>query len=371
MREIKQSTACNVMIFMVDSSDHVTGMTGLTLSVSISKNGGAFSTISPTVTERGNGWYNIALSSSDTDTLGDLVVRATATGADPAERVLNVVANVEADTYTIVNTNLDTTVSSRASQSSVNAIPTNPVLVTDTRLDNLDATISSRSTFVPAEDAVIVGTNTDKTGYSLSSTSEDSIASKVWSSTTRTLTSFGTLVSDIWNYSTRTLTDFSTSLAQSVWDVLESAISVVNSIGVKLKTNVDATISSRASQSSVNAIPTNPVLTTDTRLDNLDATISSRSTFDPATDTVTVGTNNDKNNYNLSATAIDAILDEVVEGSLTMRQVLRVFLSMLAGKCSGGGTTTISFRDVADTKDRIVMVVDSNGNRTSITLDGS
>lgn len=42
--------------------------------------------------------------------------------------------------------------------------------------------------------------------------------------------------------------------------------------------NLDATISSRATQTSVNAIPTNPLLTNDGRLDNLDATISSRST---------------------------------------------------------------------------------------------
>ncbi len=104
MREVKQSTAVNVMVFMADSSDHISGKTGLALSVEISKDGGAFSSISPTVTERGNGWYSIALSASDTDTLGDLVVRATAAGADPGERVLNVVANVEADSYGILST---------------------------------------------------------------------------------------------------------------------------------------------------------------------------------------------------------------------------------------------------------------------------
>ena len=45
--------------------------------------------------------------------------------------------------------------------------------------------------------------------------------------------------------------------------------------------NIDATISSRATQTSVNAIPTNPLLTTDSRLNNLanlDATVSSRAT---------------------------------------------------------------------------------------------
>lgn len=42
--------------------------------------------------------------------------------------------------------------------------------------------------------------------------------------------------------------------------------------------NLDATLSSRATQTSVNAIPTNPLLVNDSRLNNLDATISSRST---------------------------------------------------------------------------------------------
>ena len=41
--------------------------------------------------------------------------------------------------------NLDETISSRASQTSVNSIPTNPVLTDDSRLDNLDTTISSRA----------------------------------------------------------------------------------------------------------------------------------------------------------------------------------------------------------------------------------
>jgi len=39
----------------------------------------------------------------------------------------------------------------------------------------------------------------------------------------------------VWSSATRTLTAFSTSLAVSVWDVLESAISVASSIGVKVK----------------------------------------------------------------------------------------------------------------------------------------
>src|SRR4051812_24240518 len=90
MRSLKQSTAANVMVLMVDSADHVTGKTGLTLTITASKDGGAFGSITPTVTERGTGWYNLALTTAHTDTRGDLVLHLTATGADPADLVCRV-----------------------------------------------------------------------------------------------------------------------------------------------------------------------------------------------------------------------------------------------------------------------------------------
>jgi hypothetical protein len=73
----------------------------------------------------------------------------------------------------------------------------------------------------------------------------------------------------------------------------------------------------------------------------------------------------------LASDAVDEILDEPVEGSLTLRQAVRIVLAALAGKASGGGTSTITFRDVADAKARITATVDGNGNRTAITLDAS
>lgn len=73
----------------------------------------------------------------------------------------------------------------------------------------------------------------------------------------------------------------------------------------------------------------------------------------------------------LAADAVDEILDEVVEGSLTMRQILRVMLAALAGESTGGGTSTITFRDAADTKARITATVDGSRNRTAVTVDGT
>jgi hypothetical protein len=91
---LKQSTARNKMVLMIDSSDHITGKTSLTLTITASKDGAAFASISPTVTDRGSGWYELALTSGHTDTLGDLALHITSTGADPRDVAWQVVVDL-------------------------------------------------------------------------------------------------------------------------------------------------------------------------------------------------------------------------------------------------------------------------------------
>ena len=79
---------------------------------------------------------------------------------------------------------------------------------------------------------------------------------------------------------------------------------------------------------------------------------------------VTIGTVNA-----IAAAAIDAIWDEVMEGTLTARQGLRLTMSMLASKSSGGGTATLVYRDYGDTKARLTFTADADGNRTAVTSD--
>jgi hypothetical protein len=65
-----------------------------------------------------------------------------------------------------------------------------------------------------------------------------------------------------------------------------------------------------------------------------------------------------------------AVLEAVVEPGLTLRQALRLVAAATAGKLTGGGSTEVTIRNaVADSKDRIVATVDSNGNRTAIDYD--
>jgi hypothetical protein len=92
-----------------------------------------------------------------------------------------------------------------AIKTAVASIPNNPLLTTDNRLDNLNATISSRST-QSSVDGII--------------STLSGLISGIWSAGTRTLTNFGTLSSDIWSAGTRTLTGFGSLVSDitiSVW----------------------------------------------------------------------------------------------------------------------------------------------------------
>lgn len=62
---------------------------------------------------------------------------------------------------------------------------------------------------------------------------------------------------------------------------------------------------------------------------------------------------------------------DTVEGALTYDELLRIMLAVLAGISTGGGSTDIAFRNIADDADRVSATVDSEGNRDAITLDGS
>lgn len=72
---------------------------------------------------------------------------------------------------------------------------------------------------------------------------------------------------------------------------------------------------------------------------------------------------------NLNDITADNVLDAIVEGTYSLKEVLRIMSGVLAGKLSGGGTTTLTFRDLSDTLNRIVATVDSSGNRSAITID--
>lgn len=53
----------------------------------------------------------------------------------------------------------------------------------------------------------------------------------------------------------------------------------------------------------------------------------------------------------------------------TLEETLKLCLAALAGKLSGADTTTVTIRAADDSKARITATVDSDGNRSAVTLD--
>lgn len=76
-----------IPFFMVDVTDHVTGLAGLSPTVTISKAGGSFAAPAGSISEVGGagngfGWYLLTPTTADTGTASTFVLHAEATGAD-------------------------------------------------------------------------------------------------------------------------------------------------------------------------------------------------------------------------------------------------------------------------------------------------
>lgn len=71
------------------------------------------------------------------------------------------------------------------------------------------------------------------------------------------------------------------------------------------------------------------------------------------------------------AQIVAANIAGITDGSYDQQEMMRIMFAALSGKSSGGGGTTLTFRDPDDLKNRISETVDDNGNRTAVTRDGT
>lgn len=151
MYKLKQSQTARPLLFlMVDSADHVSAKTGLTPTVTLSKNGASFASPAGAVSEVGSGWYKVAPNATDTATLGPLLLHATASSADPVDVVFEVIAYDPEDGASLGLSRLDAAVSTRLASASYTTPPTvvqvrQEMDSNSTKLANLDAAVSSRA----------------------------------------------------------------------------------------------------------------------------------------------------------------------------------------------------------------------------------
>ena len=336
---LKQSTATDVELGpFIDDADGKTPETALTISQAdcqLIKNGGAAAqkNDATSATHLAGGHYKVPLNTTDTGTLGRLRLYVNESGALPIWRDFMV---VPANVYDSLVGGSD-------------------VLTADVTQWNGTNVASPATAGYPAV-TLKVGTGTGEASLSSGRINADvtHIATAAVSTTTAQL---GVNVVQISGDGTAA-------------DNEEAFFDGTGYAGGTIKLGVDALAISGDTTAANNAesffdgtgyAGTNNVIPTVTTVNGLAAGVITAAAI--ATGAIDADA--------LAADAVDEILDEVVEGTLTLRQILRIVLAVLAGESTGGGTSTITFRDNADTKARVSATIDGSRNRTAVTLDGS
>lgn len=179
MQLLKQSTAATVVLGpFVDDTDGKTAETGLTIAqadIRLSKNGAAFAQTnnSAGATHMENGYYSVPLDTTDTGTLGRVTVAVSESGALPVWREFHI---VPANTYDSIVSGSDyLQVDAHEIEGSDATDQINAAC--DTALTDYDAVIPADLptnfgdlAITATTGKVTVGTNDDKTGYSISGT---------------------------------------------------------------------------------------------------------------------------------------------------------------------------------------------------------
>lgn len=246
---------------------------------------------------------------------------------------------------------------------------------------SLAADIAVLSTYVDTEVAAIKA-KTDNLPASPAATgdipSASTVASAVWTNGTRTLTSSGSggaTAQEVWEYGTRTLSTnppTAGAIADAVWDEATTGHTTAGTFGEQAKTDIDAikakTDNLPASPAAVGDIPSatanaTAVWANSTRTLSSFGTLVS-SIWSNSTRTLTSGGGS-------GGATPQEIWEYILDGPFTAQHMLNIMFAVLSGKSIGGGTATPAFRDAQDTKNRASYTLDSNGNRTPVTRDGS
>lgn len=147
MHLLRQSTAATVLVGPVLDSTGAAVTTAVVGDFRIGKEGSTATLSGATVTHDGNGYYRIALTTSNTDTVGRLTIYSGNTSHSMGVRALMVLLPSVYDALVANATN------------SAGGLPT--------ATGAISTLAGAISTFNRSSETVTVGTNNDKTGYSL------------------------------------------------------------------------------------------------------------------------------------------------------------------------------------------------------------
>src|SRR3990167_251462 len=282
MAILKQGTTNTRLYKLIASSDHVSLIAGVDSRVRLSKAGQTFAVSGGTTKSIGFGWYRLLLTATDCNTLGDLAFYITGTSADDTDFVDQVSARVN-DDFTFPTTKGRSTDVSATGEVGIDwaniGSPTTAQNLSATNIDTDQVVASFSGAVNSVTSGVTVTTNNDKTGYSLSNPQAFNNTGTVFvlggtvgkvTGTVATLTSNA----DKTGYSLSS--PHTVDITGNITGNLSGSVgSVTGNLGGDVQGNVDGSVASVTG--------------------NVSGSVQNVISY------VTVGTNNDKTGYSLSA----------------------------------------------------------------------
>lgn len=365
------STVYPLVFFMVDSADHITGKTGLTVTVTLSKAGGAFASPSGAVSEIANGWYKVAGNATDSNTNGPLALHATATGADPSDTLYEVVAVDPQDAVRLGLSALPNAAAEAAgglytrgtgagqiNQDANGRIDANLKAILGTVLTETSGQIAAafKKFFDKASPTGTINSIPDAVAGAASGLA---IVGSNMGTATSVSGAVGSVTGNVGGNVTGSVGSVTGNVGGNVTGSVGSVVGLTAS-------NLDAAVSTRLAAGSYTAPDNATISAIAGYVDTEVAAIKAKTDNLPASPAATADIPTAAQN---AAALLD--LSDGIETSITPRQAMRLILAALAGKLSGAGGTTITIRNVGDSKNRITATVDSSGNRSAVTTDGT
>jgi len=357
---LKQSTAIDISMGpFVDSTNGNTVEDALTITqpdIRLKKNGGAWAqkNAAQTLSHEENGWYEVALDATDTNTVGNLLVAIHESGALPVWREFQV---LPANVYDSLIGGTD------ALQVHANEITAGLITAAAIATGAIDADAIAADAITAAKVAADVHAEA---------------ADAVWDEAAAGHVAAGSFGEQCGTDIDAILVDTGTTLQGEVDGIqadtediqsrlpatldggnMRSQVKDIDAgvVDVVAAPTLDAAVSSRLATASYTTPPTVAQIRTE-----MDSNSADLNTIIAALAALTVPTADEN---------ADALLDRAsaIDG-YTVREIMRVLAAALAGKSSGGASDD-AVRAIDDSKGRITATVDANGHRTAVTVDAT
>jgi hypothetical protein len=407
---IRQSTARTIMVGPVLDADGVAVTDAVVGDMKCSKNGGAPAALdgSATLTHRHTGFYSLALTATDTDTVGSAQVTIDDTVNCCPMATVTVIEEAVYDAYFaasalgyVANAPVNVAQLSGDSAAADNAeaffdgtgyAGTNNVIPTVTAVTTVNGLAANTITATSIASDALTAAKFAADCITAAKIADGAIDAATFAAGAITAAAIAADAIDADALAANAVTEIQSGLAtaagitaldgkiDTIDNFLDTEIAAILADTNELQTDwadggrLDLILDARASQASVDTVDdfldtevAAILAAVDTEIAAIKAKTDNLPASPAATGDAMALTAGERST--LAAAILD--LADAIESGVTLRGSQRLILASLAGKLSGAATATVTIRNVGDSKDRITATVDESGNRTAVTTDAT